>query len=110
LIHHESGYKADCYPFTGNSLHAWVLKHKKSIPINSDLTARIAPPEYVIIRKLQFYREGGSEKHLSDIKKMIPALDMNLDIKVLKNWIDRLELDKEWEKIDSDILGNSPAQ
>jgi len=28
-----------------------------------------APPEYVILRKLQYFREGGSEKHLLDIKK-----------------------------------------
>src|ERR1017187_741367 len=32
------------------------------IPV-SDLPVHVAPPEYVVLRKLAFYREGGSEKH-----------------------------------------------
>ncbi len=34
----------------------------------------LAPPEYVIVRKLQFFREGGSQKHLRDISRMLTAL------------------------------------
>jgi len=30
----------------------------------------VAPLEYVIVRKLEFYREGGSEKHLRDIEAL----------------------------------------
>ena len=30
-----------------------------------------APPEYVILRKLEFFREGRSEKHLRDIAAML---------------------------------------
>jgi hypothetical protein len=100
LIHHNSGYKADCYPFTGNPLHAWALKHKREIPVRPDLVISTAPPEYVIIRKLQFFREGGSEKHLHDIRKMISALKLELDREILHKWIDRLSLEKEWEKIE----------
>ena len=39
----------------------------------------VAPPEYVIVRKLQFYHEGGSEKHLRDISAMLrnAALGLN---------------------------------
>ena len=32
-----------------------------------------APPEYVIARKLEFHREGGSDKHLRDIASMIAS-------------------------------------
>ena len=31
----------------------------------------LAPAEYVIVRKLEYYREGGSEKHLRDIRSML---------------------------------------
>jgi hypothetical protein len=31
----------------------------------------VASPEYVILRKLEYYREGGSEKHLRDIRSML---------------------------------------
>ena len=32
-----------------------------------------SPVEYVIISKLEFYREGGSEKHLRDIHGILAA-------------------------------------
>jgi len=31
----------------------------------------VAPPEYVIVRKLEYYRESGSEKHVRDIRSML---------------------------------------
>ena len=33
----------------------------------------MAPPEYVIVRKLEYHREGGSDKHLRDIASMLAA-------------------------------------
>ena len=99
LIHHNSGYKADCYPFTGNPLHLWALKNKREIRINPDLKIKTAPPEYVIIRKLQFFREGGSEKHLIDIRKMLSSPDLILDNGILETWIQKLELQKEWASL-----------
>ena len=46
----------------------------------------VAPPEYVIVRKLEYYREGGSEKHLRDIRSM---LDTSPEL------IQRAELDQQ---------------
>jgi hypothetical protein len=46
----------------------------------------VAPPEYVIVRKLEYYREGGSEKHLRDIRSMLDTSP---------GAIDRVELDKQ---------------
>ena len=37
----------------------------------ADLPVRVAPPEYVILRKLSFYQEGGSEKHVRDIRGVL---------------------------------------
>jgi hypothetical protein len=34
----------------------------------------VAPPEYVIVRKLEYFRKGGSEKHLRDIRAMLAAV------------------------------------
>jgi len=30
-----------------------------------------APPEYAIVRKLDYYREGHAEKHVRDIRAML---------------------------------------
>ncbi len=40
----------------------------------------IAPPEYVILRKLEYYREGGSQKHLDDIIGILDISPEEVDI------------------------------
>ncbi|MEE9504770.1 MAG: hypothetical protein V3V90_06530 [Thermodesulfobacteriota bacterium] len=79
LIHHKSGLKADCYPFTGDALHAWAFQNIRNITIDENLSIKLAPPEYVIIRKLMFYREGGAKKHLQDIEAMIEISGDKID-------------------------------
>lgn len=58
----------------------------------------LAPPEYVIVRKLQYFREGGSEKHLRDIRSMLAVWGAQLDSDALGGWIERLDLVAEWKK------------
>lgn len=55
-----------------------------------------APPEYVIVRKLEYYREGGSEKHLRDIRSMLAVSGGQLDLTALNEWIGRRALQNEW--------------
>lgn len=66
LIHHETGFKADVYLAGRDSLHAWAFTCHRQISLGQD-SLWIAPSEYVIVRKLEFYDEGRSEKHLRDI-------------------------------------------
>jgi hypothetical protein len=98
LVHHDSGYKADIYPFTGDPLHSWAFKNRRRIELDDEIKIWVAPPEYVILRKLQYFREGGSDKHLSDIKKMINSGALQIDSEVFQEWIEQLELQKEWQK------------
>lgn len=72
LIHPESGFKADIYPDAQDPLHQWAFNNRVRVALTMDLSVWIAPAEYVIIRKLEYFREGGSEKHLEDIGKMFP--------------------------------------
>lgn len=62
LIHLESGFKADIYLAAGDPLDRWAFARRQVIDSAGE-QLWMAPPEYVIIRKLEFYREGGSEKH-----------------------------------------------
>ena len=59
----------------------------------------LAPPEYVIIRKLQFYREGGSEKHLRDIGGIMRLSSGLVDEAVLSHLINEYGLREIWEKV-----------
>ena len=70
VIHPSSALKADFYTVGRDELHAWAFRHARQYEFQGT-TVRIAPVEYVILRKLEFYREAGSEKHLRDIRAML---------------------------------------
>ena len=62
-------------------------------------TISLAPPEYVILRKLQYYWEGRSEKHLRDIRSMLAISGEQIDRAVLNDWIQRRGLQPEWTSV-----------
>ena len=70
LIHHQTGFKADVYLAGRDPLSAWALANRRQAMV-AGTNVWLAPPEHVVIGKLEFYREGGSEKHLRDIRAML---------------------------------------
>lgn len=99
LIHHKTGLKADLYTDAGDALHEWAFKMRKRITLGENLELWLAPPEYVIIRKLEYFREGGSTKHLEDIQKMLSQVHEVLDQDFLQKQIDNRRLEVCWQKI-----------
>lgn len=97
IIHHESGYKADIYLVGADPLHTWALPLRRRIRWTAALSLTVAPPEYVVLRKLEFFREGGSAKHPAEITT-IRAIT-GLDHALLDPWLDRLGLRETWQGI-----------
>jgi hypothetical protein len=98
LIHHETGFKADIYLSGRDKLHKWAIDDRKQYRLGNE-NVWVAPPEYVILRKLEYYREGKSDKHLSDIKKILDISGNILDMDVLNNMISEYGFDIEWENV-----------
>ncbi len=57
VIHLESGLKADFYLVGTDPLNDWALSAAKIIPVG-DLPVRVAPPEYVVLRKARLLSGG----------------------------------------------------
>jgi hypothetical protein len=95
LIHHETGFKADIYTLGRDELNHWGLNNRKLIKIEGD-ELWLAPINYVILRKLEYYREGKSEKHLRDIAGILSISPDQIDLNVLTEHIEHLKLEKEW--------------
>ncbi len=97
LIHLESGYKADIYLMGSDPLHAWALPRRRRVTWAANLSVSVAPPEYVVLRKLEYFREGGSSKHVTDILaiRAITGVDESL----LAPWLSRLGLEAPWHEI-----------
>ena len=100
IIAFSSGFKADFYPAGRDELHAWAFRNARVFPISGN-EIRIAPPEYVIVRKLEYYREGGSEKHLRDIRAMLSVSGEIIDRAVLAEMVQQRGLVSEWHRITS---------
>ncbi len=97
IIHHETGFKADIYTVGRDPLHAWALPRARRFEVAGEPFI-VAPPEYVIVRKLEFYREGGSEKHLRDIRSMLDMAADAIDRDELTRMIDERDLRDAWKK------------
>jgi hypothetical protein len=101
LIHHDSGFKADIY-LAFDELHRWALAHRKELTLD-ELRVSVAPVEYVILRKLEYFREGGSEKHVRDIRRMLEVSSAQIDRPLLEQWIARLGLTAEWARVLAEV-------
>ena len=55
-----------------------------------------AAPEAVILHKLRFFREGGGEKHLRDIRGMLAVSGDSLDLPAIDDACARTGLAAEW--------------
>lgn len=98
LIHADTGFKADIYPAGRDELHGWAFRHARQMEYRGEPVV-VAPPEYVIVRKLEYFREGGSEKHLRDIRAMLAVSGDEIDRAELDGWISRRKLTAEWSRV-----------
>jgi hypothetical protein len=97
LIHHATGFKADIY-VAADELHEWGLAHRNVIVVDG-VEVAVAPVEYVIVRKLEYYREGRSPKHVRDILGMLEVSEASIDRAALDGWLDRLGLRAVWDEV-----------
>jgi hypothetical protein len=98
LIHIPSGYKADLYLSKEDPLHIWGMSRARVVRVDEE-PVHLAPVEYVIVRKLEFYREGGSEKHVRDIRGMLSLSSASIDFPSLLRWIEEYGLREFWNRV-----------
>ena len=68
------------------------------------LTAVFSSAEELIVKKLQYYRLGESDKHLRDVRAMLDISGEEIDLDHVKEWVDRLDLVDVW------VLVSDPAR
>ena len=98
IVHLDTGFKADFYMTGRDDLNAWAFRGKRSSRFEGE-TILLAPPEYVIVRKLEYYREGGLEKHLRDIRSMLAVSSDLIDRAALEDWVLRRGLEQQWKEV-----------
>lgn len=98
LLHRESDARADVYlagedPFVQRGLAA------RRVVVIAGLVVPISPPEYVILHKLRFRKEGASERHLRDVRAMLRVLGDSIDAGQLERDASEMGLAEQWHEL-----------
>jgi len=95
IIQHSTGLRADVYTVGRDPLHHWAMSQRRSLAVEGN-SLHVAPPEYVILRKLEYYREGQSQKHIDDIRGMLSHSSDEIDFAFVEQKVSDMDLHHEW--------------
>lgn len=96
IIHPASGLKADMMIPEKDALDESRFHRIKRLKPTEDTEANFASPEDVIIKKMQFYQEGQSDKHIRDIAGILQISEELIDFSYIDLWAKRLGLESLW--------------
>lgn len=99
VIHPASGLKVDVMVPVMDELDRSRFGRARRVEPGPGLTASFASPEDVILKKLQYFDAGGSERHLRDIAGMLRVSGNDVDREYVTRWADRLGLDGLWKQV-----------
>lgn len=97
IIHPASGLKIDVVLGKDTPYDRIEFERRQRQPILSGKNAYFARPEDVILYKMLYYREGGSERHLRDIIGMLKISGAEIDAQYVADWAQRLGLSEIWK-------------
>lgn len=99
IIHTGSGLKIDIILTKATPFSRSEFTRKIKNALLADTNAYFASPEDVIIKKMEFYLKGGSEKHLRDITAILKISGDSVDRDYIFLWAERLGLTEIWDAV-----------
>ena len=99
IIHPASGLKVDIIIKQDTPFDRSRFTRVRRIYPAESYQANFAAPEDVIIKKMEYYKEGGSEKHLRDITGILKISGEMVDWDYITEWAKRLDLTEVWDAI-----------
>ncbi len=99
VIHPASGNKIDFLIAREDPWGKMQIRRRRRVRILPDLEGYTAAPEDIILSKMDYYREGGSEKHLRDITGIMKITGELIDKAYVTQWAESLGLMEVWQAI-----------
>ena len=99
VIHPASGLKIDVFVNKESEYDRLRLERRQRLPLLPGREAYFARPEDIIVYKLLYFREGGSELHIRDVLGILRVSGTELDTRYVADWAERLGLDVLWESV-----------
>ena len=99
IIHTTSGLKIDVIIPHDSEFEKSRRRRATTLILANGKAVRIASAEDIILRKMQYYQEGGSEKHLRDIAGILRIQKERLDRAYIDQWASNLDVQDTWKSI-----------
>lgn len=106
IIHPASGLKIDVIILPDNDSARSQWQRSVRLPVAGGYEADFISPEDVILRKMEYYAEGGSEKHLRDIAGVLKIQADKIDRAYLAEWATKLAVADIWHVVEQRV-GNA---
>lgn len=99
IIHPGSGLKIDVMIPQRSEFNQSRFNRARRVRAGQDWDASFATPEDAIIKKMEYFREGGSDKHLRDITGVLKTSGADIDKEYIERWAAALGLLEIWQAI-----------
>ena len=99
VIHPGSGAKIDFMIARRDAWGQEQMARRRRVEVLPGYEGYVAAPEDVIVGKMIYYRDGGSEKHLRDIVGIMEVSAEDVDRAYIERWAARLQLAEAWRAV-----------
>lgn len=99
IIHPASGFKADIIIPSRTDFNKSRFARVRRLQAVPGLDVPFSSPEDAIVMKMQYYKEGQSEKHLRDIAGVLQVNRGAIDLDYIERWAQELDLMVVWKAI-----------
>jgi hypothetical protein len=99
ILHIPAGLKVDMILAADSEFDRLNLNSGQRLRSEGAYDALFASPENVILKKLVYYQEGGSEKHLRDISSILAIQGDKIDHAHLDKWASHLGVAEELQLV-----------
>jgi hypothetical protein len=107
VIHREALTKIDIIVSPGSAHDREAMRRVRRLRSVIEYDVAYCSPEDLLLKKLTFHKESGSEKHLRDCVGIVKKSGTTLDWEYLEKWSDWLDVRAEWKKVQKLAVGGS---
>ena len=104
IIDYATGWKVDFIIPPFSEFNVEEFDRRRTIEFDG-LDLVVASPEDIVVAKLLWAKAGDSELQIKDAAGVVRFQGDKLDLSYVEMWVSRLELQKQWAAVQSEIAG-----
>lgn len=99
IIQPGSGLKVDVIVPTPSEFNRTRFARARRVQAGEGWSASFSSPEDAILKKMEFFRAGGSDRHLRDITGVLKTSGSEIDMAYIDRWATTLGVAEIWQAI-----------